>query len=58
MSSPTLGSVAEPVEAMNVWKIVKNKLPFFGGRPARRISSGLMRTQEPGEESSKAEKAL
>jgi hypothetical protein len=43
---------------MNVWKMVKNRLAFFGGLPVLRISSGLMRRHEPGDESSNAENAL
>ena len=30
---------------MNVWKIVKKTLPFFGTLPFFWISSGLMRTR-------------
>jgi hypothetical protein len=40
---------------MNVWKIVKNRLPFFGTLPFLRMSSGEMRTRAS---SGKAEKAL
>jgi hypothetical protein len=40
---------------MNVWKIVKNTLAFFGTRPFLRISSGLMRASAS---SGNAEKAL
>ena len=29
---------------MKVWKMVKNRLPFFGTRPFLRMSSGSMRT--------------
>ena len=29
---------------MKVWKIVKNRLPFFGTLPFLRMSSGSMRT--------------
>ena len=47
--------VAEPVEAMNVWKIVKNRLPFFGTLPFLRMLEGSMRTKAS---SGKALKAL
>jgi hypothetical protein len=40
---------------MKVWKMVKNKLPFFGTLPFFLISSGAMRTSAS---SGKAEKAL
>jgi mRNA interferase HigB len=40
---------------MNVWKIVKNTLPFFGTLPFLRMSSGAMRTCAS---SGNAEKAL
>jgi hypothetical protein len=36
--------VAEPAEAMNVWKMVKNRLPFFGTLPFFRMSPGSIRT--------------
>jgi hypothetical protein len=45
----------EPGEAMNVWKIVKNRLPFFGTLPFFWMSAGEMRTSAS---SGNAEKAL
>ena len=40
---------------MKVWKMVKNRLPFFGTLPFLRMSSGSIRTSAS---SGKAEKAL
>src|SRR2546425_6769989 len=40
---------------INVWKMVKNRLPFFGTLPFLRMSSGAIRTMAS---SGKAEKAL
>jgi len=40
---------------MNVWKIVKKMLPFFGTRPFLRMSSGAIRTSAS---SGNEEKAL
>src|SRR5690348_13345314 len=40
---------------MNVWQMVKNRLPFFGTRPFLRMSSGSIRTSAS---SAKAENAL
>lgn len=40
---------------MKVWKMVKNRLPFFGTLPFLRMSSGAIRTIAS---SGKAEKAL
>lgn len=39
--------VAELVQAVKVWKTVKNRLPLFGTRPFFRIVSGSMRTSTP-----------
>src|ERR1022692_1150361 len=43
---------------IKVWKIVKKMLPFFGTFPFLRMSSGAIRTIDPGLESSNAENAL
>ena len=40
---------------MNVWKIVKNRLPFLGTLPFLRMSSGAIRTSAS---SGNAENAL
>jgi hypothetical protein len=39
---------------MKVWKIVKKTLAFFGMRPCRRISSGLIRQRASGGKALKA----
>ena len=51
--SPKYGVPFGPL--MNVWKIVKKMLPFFGTLPFLRISSGAMRTSAS---SGKAENEL
>jgi len=55
VAPPAETPVVELVETMNVWKMVKNKLPFFGTLPFLWMSAGSMRTSAS---SGKAEKAL
>ena len=55
VAPPAETPVVELVETMKVWKMVKNRLPFFGTLPFLRMSPGSMRTSAS---SGKAEKAL